>query len=240
MANVDYLTCSFCQGPSSRLLRPKLAPHLQNPTCRIRPSDLDWLDNWRLLIPAHVEWDLHSLRDSEFQNEYEHELPKANVVSNINWVPTIEGRISETPEWDDLDGWRTVEFSPRAKASSCDIDDVDSPFSEASGGGNVISKRVLHPYNDDIEATRLPFHSVCLRILYESCNEVIYSTYATSTVSDIVATILLPSWSEGDVNMDWVPLARREMMKRKRLITPWGERWNPLDPEINVSAYQIH
>jgi len=60
-------------------------------------------------------------------------------------------------------------------------------------GGNVISKRALHVYNDDIEATRLPFHSVCLRISYENCNEVVCSTYATSTVGDVVAAILLLS-----------------------------------------------
>jgi hypothetical protein len=234
MANVDYLTCSFCQGPSSRLLRPKLAQHLLNPACRIRPSDLDWLDNWRLLLPAHVEWDLHRLQDTDFQHEYESELPKTNVVSGISWVPSIEGRISDTPDWDDLDGWRTIEFTPRPQDES-EFGDLDNPFS-IGVGGNVISKRALHPYNDDIEATRLPFHSVCLRILYENCNEVAYSTYATSTVSDVVAAILLPSWREGDVNMDWVPAARREMMGKKRLITPWGEHWNPLDPETNVPS----
>ena len=233
MANVEYLTCSFCQGPSSRLLRQKLSPHLSNPACCIRPTDLDWLDKWRLLIPAHVEWDLASIRDTDFQIEYEHELPKTNVLSKINWVPTIEGSISATPDWDDLDGWRTIEFSPRR--NHYDPDSMgENPFSESRKGESIISKRALHPYNDDISATRLPFHSACLRILYESCNEVTYSSYATSTVSDVVAAILLPSWVEGDVNMDWLPPERRKPIKQ-RLITPWGGHWHPLNPQVNVS-----
>ena len=237
MANVEYLICSFCQGPSSRLLRAKLAPHLSNPQCRIRSSDLDWLDSWRLLLPSHVEWDLHRLRDTAFQSEYESELPKTNVVSKVEWVPSIEGTIS--PEWDDLDGWRTIEFAcPRGR---------ERPRSPLQGGyehlnmqkesqstGDVISKRTLHHYNDDIDATRLPFHSACLRILYESCNEVTYSTYATSTVSDVVTAIVLPSWHDGDVNMDWLSRKRSEINKT-RLIAPWGEHWHPLDQETNVS-----
>lgn len=246
MANVGYLICSYCQGPSSRSIRQKLAPHISDPRCRIRPSDLDWLDKWRLLLPSHVEWDLHRLQDVEFQNEYEKELPKTNVISKVAWVPSIEGRISSTPESDDLDGWRTIEFYDRGSG------DKEHPFVtptsrfqqetfehlllEPNGTTNdVISKRTLHPYNDDIDATRLPFHSACLRILYESCNEVVYSTYATSTVSDVVASILLPSWKEGDVNMDWLSCRCGEIA-RSRLITPWGERWHPLDPTTNVIA----
>jgi hypothetical protein len=242
MANVEYLICSFCQGPSSRSLRQKLAPHLTNPSCRIRPSDLDWLDKWRLLLPSHVEWDLHRLQDVEFQYEYEKELPKINVVSQITWVPSIEGRISESPDWDDLDGWRTIEFHPRSTTTNIFKErssvHLHGAFQhlllKSAEPEDVISKRTLHHYNDDIDATRLPFHSACLRILYESCNEVTYSTYATSTVSDVVATILLPSWKEGDVNMDWLSRRKGEIPK-PRLIAPWGEHWHPLDPEINVS-----
>lgn len=241
MANVEYLICSFCQGPSSRSLRPKLDPHLSNPACRIRPSDLDWLDKWRLLLPSHVEWDLPILQDRDMQNEYEQELPKTNVVSTITWVPSIEGRISESPEWDDLDGWRTIEFRPRRRLAQQQqqmnarvTDGFEHLLVPGSGGGGVISKRTLHPYNDDIEATRLPFHSACLRILYEACNEVVYSTYATSTVSDVVSEILLPSWREGDVNMDWLSRHRGEMSSKQRLIVPWGENWHPLDPQTNV------
>lgn len=244
MANVEYLICSFCQGPSSRLLRPKLAPHISNRQCRIRPSDLDWLDNWRLLLPSHVEWDLHRLRDTSFQNEYEQELPKVNVVSEISWVPSMEGMISHSPEWDDLDGWRTIEFNvAQSAAGSGEKERPTSPVqgryehlmqqNESVAAGGIISKRTLHHYNDDINATRLPFHSACLRILYESCNEVQYSTYATSTVSDVVAAILLPSWHDGDVNMDWLSRKRSELSKT-RLIAPWGEHWHPLDPETNV------
>ena len=239
MANVEYLICSFCQGPSSRSLRQKLSPHLSNPACRIRPSDLDWLDKWRLLLPSHVEWDLPRLHDIEFQNEYEKELPKTNVVSKIEWVPSIEGRISESPEWEDLDGWRTIEFIPRTKMERPDVEGKFEHLlsnESLSESENVISKRTLHPYHDDIEATRLPFHSACLRILYESCNEVIYSTYATSTVSDVVATILLPSWNAGDVSMDWLSRQKGENGK-PRLITPWGEHWDPLDPTTNVFYY---
>src|SRR5579859_3182493 len=195
MANVEYLICSFCQGPSSRLLRPKLAAHESNPECRIRSSDLDWLDNWRLLLPSHVEWDLHRLHDTAFQNEYEQELPKTNVVSEIAWVPSIEGTISHLPEWDDLDGWRTIEFNVAQSAGGGEggreraMSPVQGEYEhlmlqrESGAGGGIISKRTLHHYNDDINATRLPFHSACLRILYECCNEVTYSTYATSTVS---------------------------------------------------------
>lgn len=242
MANVEYLTCSFCQGPSSRLLRPRLEQSLRDPACRIGQTDLDWLDTWRLLIPAHVEWDLQRLRDVEFQNKYENELPKTNVISKIDWVPSIEGRISDTPESDDLDSWRTVEFQPiiKDRSASPETAPLEYPFSGSDVRGNILSKRALHQYNDDIEATRLPFHSACLRILYENCNEVAYSTYATSTVSDVVAAILLPSWRDGDVNMDWVPPARREILT-KRLIAPWGEHWHPLDPKTNVdfSAYRL-
>src|SRR5277367_646358 len=250
MANVEYLICSFCQGPSSRSLRPKLAPHLSNPACRIRPSDLDWLDKWRLLLPSHVEWDLPALQDSEFQHEYETELPKTNVIAKVTWVPSIEGKISDTPDWDDLDGWRTIEFRPRRRlqlqqqqtSSVRATDGYEHLFPPAQGGGGGggggISKRTLHAYNDDIEATRLPFHSTCLRILYEACNEVIYSTYATSTISDIVSAILLPSWREGDVNMDW--LSRHiSQLSKQRLIVPWGEHWHPLDPQTNVPPPQI-
>jgi len=241
MANVEYLICSFCQGPSSRSLRQKLAPHLSNPACHIRPSDLDWLDEWRLLLPSHVEWDLPLLQDSEFQHEYEAELPKTNVVAKGMWVPSIEGKISDTPEWDDLDGWRTIEFRPRRRAqqqqqqqqtSSVRVTDGYEHLLPPAGGGGI-SKRTLHAYNDDIEATRLPFHSACLRILYEACNEVMYSTYATSTVSDVVSAILLPSWREGDVNMDWLSRHRSQLSKQ-RLIVPWGEIWHPLDPQTNV------
>jgi hypothetical protein len=244
MANVEYLICSFCQGPSSRLIRRKLAPHLSDPLCRIRLSDLDWLDKWRLLLPSHVEWDLHCLQDVEFQNEYEKELPKTNVVSKVTWVPSIEGRISSTPESDDLDGWRTIEFhdrtsgdkeQPLVRPSPLQQESFKHLLLEPNGTSNdIISKRTLHPYNDDIDATRLPFHSACLRILYESCNEVVYSTYATSTVSDVVASILLPSWKEGDVNMDWLS-CRGEFIK-SRLIAPWGERWHPHDPTTNVTT----
>lgn len=241
MANVDYLTCSFCQGPSSRLLRPKLSPHLSNPSCRIRSSDLDWLDKWRLLLPAHVEWDLHSLRDAEFQNQYESELPKRNVLSEINWVPSIEGRISETPEWDDLDGWRTIEFRSRS-VQEVSVTTTQGEFEhllpEGTGSANIISKRALHAYNDDIGATRLPFHSACLRILYESCNEVTHSARATSTVSDVVASILLPSWTEGDVSMDWLSL-QHTVIETRRLIAPWAEHWDPLDPSTNVCPFII-
>ena len=236
MANIEYLICSFCQGPSSRLLRPKLAPHLSNPSCRIRSSDLDWLDKWRLLLPAHVEWDLQHLRDGDFQNEYESELPKFNLKSKISWVPSIEGRISDTPEWDDLDGWRTIEFrsrSGRDKISVPTQGGFEHLNPEETGSANIISKRTLHPYNDDIGATRLPFHSTCLRILYESCNEVVYSTYATSTISDVVASILLPSWKEGDVNMDWLS-RRHTKIDTPRLAVPWGEHWHPLDPSTNA------
>src|SRR5579859_5737633 len=238
MANVEYLVCSFCQGPSSRLLRPKLEPHLSNPQCRIRSTDLDWLDKWRLLLPSHVEWDLDCLCDTEFQNEYEAELPKSNLVSKINWVPSIEGTISQSPEWDDLDGWRTIDFTPvvgRERPVSPMQGSFEHLARNSSGAGNVISKRTLHHYNDDIHATRLPFHSTCLRILYESCNEVTHSTYATSTVSDVVASILLPSWHEGDVNMDWLSRKQTELLK-PRLTAPWGEHWHPLDPETNVRS----
>ena len=240
MANVEYLICSFCQGPSSRSLRPKLLPHLSNPSCRIRPSDLDWLDKWRLLLPSHVEWDLHRLQDIEFQQEYEKELPKTNVVSKVQWVPSIEGRISESPEWDDLDGWRTIEFTSRTSTREEPVVQEGAGFEHLLGNNgagmgstNVISKRTLHHYHDDIEATRLPFHSACLRILYESCNEVTYSTYATSTVSDVVASILLPSWREGDVSMDWLSRQKGENGK-SRLVSPWGEHWHPMDPRVNV------
>jgi hypothetical protein len=241
MANVEYLICSFCQGPSSRLLRPKLTPHLSNPSCRIRSSDLDWLDKWRLLLPAHVEWDLQALRDAEFQSQYESELPKTNLVSKIHWIPSIEGRISDTPEWDDLDGWRTIEFRSRAGRETVSLPPqggFEHLLPEETGSANIISKRTLHPYNDDIEATRLPFHSACLRILYESCNEVAYSSLATSTVNDVVASILLPSWKEGDVNMDWLSRRHAEIQKR-RLISPWAEHWHPLDPSTNVYASSI-
>jgi len=245
MANVEYLICSFCQGPSSRSLRQKLAPHLSNPACHIRPSDLDWLDKWRLLVPSHVEWDLPLLQDSEFQHEFEAELPKTNVVAKVMWVPSIEGKISDTPEWDDLDGWRTIEFRPRRRAqqqhqqqqtSSVPVTDGYEHLLPPAGGGGI-SKRTLHAYNDDIEATRLPFHSACLRMLYEACNEVMYSTYATSTVSDVVSAILLPSWREGDVNMDWLSRHRSQLAKQ-RLIVPWGEIWHPLDPQTNVPSPQ--
>jgi hypothetical protein len=237
MANVEYLICSFCQGPSSRLLRPKLAPHLSNPQCRIRSSDLDWLDTWRLLLPSHLEWDLHRLRDNVFQDEYNLELPKRTVVSEVDWVPSIEGRISHSPESDDLDGWRTIEFNiPKGRERP--ISPLDPEFEhlmqkDTGVAGAVISKRTLHHYNDDIDATRLPFHSACLRILYESCNEVTYMNYATSTVSDVVASILLPSWHDGDVNMDWLSLKTSDHCKT-RLMAPWGEHWHPLDPETNV------
>src|SRR5947207_3983966 len=153
MANVEYLICSFCQGPSSRSLRQKLSPHLSNPACRIRPSDLDWLDKWRLLLPSHVEWDLPRLHDIEFQNEYEKELAKTNVVSKIEWVPSIEGRISESPEWEDLDGWRTIEFIPRTKMERPDVEGKFEHLlsnESLSESENVISKRTLHPYHDDI------------------------------------------------------------------------------------------
>jgi len=245
MANVEYLICSFCQGPSSRSFRQKLLPHIQNPKCRIRPSDLDWLDKWRLLLPSHVEWDLARLQDTEFQQEYERELPKRNVVSKVQWVPSIEGRISESPEWDDLDGWRTIEFCPTQPLSMTNMEEGSSMEeggfehllgkNGVSGSTNMISKRTLHAYHDDIEATRLPFHSACLRILYEACNEVTYSTYATSTVSDVVASILLPSWGEGDVNMDWISRQKGENGS-PRLITPWKEYWHPLDPTVNVNS----
>ena len=237
MANVEYLICSFCQGPSSRFLRGKLAPHLSNPVCRIRPSDLDWLDKWRLLLPSHVEWDLRYLQDVEFQGKYESELPKRNVISPISWVPSIEGHISDTPESDDLDGWRTIEFrvTPSSDNEQLPLQTDFTYFIPKSGGQrNIISKRTLHPYNDDIGATRLPFHSACLRILYDSCNEVTYSTYATSTVSDVVASILLPSWAEGDVNMDWISRHRNPEVVKPRLILPWGEIWHPLNPNVNV------
>jgi hypothetical protein len=236
MANVDYLICSFCQGPSSRLLRPKLEPHLSNPKCRIRSSDLDWLDKWRLLMPSHVEWDLHRLHDTELQNEYEGELRKRNVASGINWVPSIEGTVSQ--EWDDLDGWRTIDFAPvagRERPNSPMQGGFEHLAQKQNGSGNVISKRTLHQYNDDINVTRLPLHSACLRILYESCNEVKLSTHATSTVSDVVASILLPSWRDGDVNMDWLSHKLSEL-STTRLITPWGEKWHPLDPETNVCS----
>jgi hypothetical protein len=240
MANVEYLICSFCQGPSSKSLRRKLEEHSEDPECHIRQSDLDWLDQWRLLLPAHVEWDLDRLRDCEFQNEYESELPKTNVVSNINWVPSIEGRISSTPEWDDLDGWRTIEFTVEDEAhteeseSAMTFTGVFPLLPESTKiEKRILSKRTLHPYNDDIDATRLPFHSACLRILYECCNEVTCSTYATSTVSDVVHSILIPSWNEGDVNMDWLS-RHRAGIERTRLTSPWGERWHPLDLNINV------
>jgi hypothetical protein len=237
MANVEYLICSFCQGPSSRSLRQKLSPYLANPACRIRPSDLDWLDKWRLLLPSHVEWDLKDLQDFDFQREYESELPKVNVVSEVQWVPSIEGRISGTPEWDDLDGWRTIEFNCSRPTTNERLPlqgGFEHLLPQSHGPVNIISKRTLHPYNDDIEATRLPFHSACLRILYESCNEVTHSTYATSTVSDVVASILLPSWGEGDVNMDWLSRHGNQEIVKPRLIAPWGEFWHPLNPNINV------
>ena len=254
MANVEYLICSFCQGPSSRLLRPTLAAHLSNPRCRVRPSDLDWLDKWRLLVPSHVEWDLDKLQDTDFQSLYESELPKVNVVSRVHWVPTIEGHLSESPEFDDLDSWRTIDFPARKRASSQSSPSLNS--SSATVGEHtlgpqfpagqfqdhfehfvlpdeeVCSKRTLHAYNDDIKATRLPFHSACLRILYEACNEVEFETYATSTVSDVVAEMLLPSWVEGDVSMDY--LRKKSELAKDRLITPWGKRWDPLDPTVNV------
>ena len=242
MANVEYLICSFCQGPSSRTLRQKLAPHLSDPHCRIRPSDLDWLDKWRLLLPSHVEWDLEYLRDYDFEYEYKNELPKTNVVSKIEWVPSIEGRISDTPEWEDLDGWRTIEFHPAASDGPTTnsqserakfVHLISQPTKSARP--DTISKRTLHAYNDDITATRLPFHSACLRILYESCNEVTYSMHATSTISDVVASILIPSWRDGDVSMDWLSRQRGEM-NNSRLVSPWGEHWHPLDPATNVST----
>jgi hypothetical protein len=240
MANVEYLICSFCQGPSSRLLRQKLAPHLSNPLCRIRPSDLDWLDKWRLLVPAHVEWDLKCLHDIDFHNEYISELPKRSVASSVEWVPTIEGRISDSPDWDDLDGWRTIEFRVPSPAD-CAPPPLQSGYSHLASStnepNNIISKRTLHAYNDDIEATRLPFHSACLRILFESCNEVMYGTFATSTVSDVVSSILLPSWKEGDVNMDWLSQHRESQVPRRRLILPWGELWHPIDPKVNVMSH---
>src|SRR2546423_1688591 len=111
MANVEYLICSFCQGPSSRPFRETLQRHIEHPACRVRQCDLDWLDKWRLLLPSHVEWDVSRLRDREFQKEYEEELPKRNIVATVDWVASIEGRISSTPEWEDLDGWRTVDFT---------------------------------------------------------------------------------------------------------------------------------
>ena len=232
MANIEYLICSFCQGPSSRQLRHKLQPHFSNPSCRIRESDLDWLDRWRVLLPTHVEWDLQRLRDDALQSEYERELPKTNVVSTVQWVPSIEGRLSASPEWDDLDGWRTIEFQTFTPPNASEQAAFGHLFTNPSLG--VIQKRMLHAYNDDVEVVRLPFHSECLRILYECCNEVTYSTYATSTVSDVIASILLPSWREGDVSMDWVPPTRRMDMGKKRLISPWAEKWDPLDPETNV------
>lgn len=237
MANVKYLICSFCQGPSSHSLHQKL--HSQ---CRIHPSDLDWLDKWRLLLPSHVEWDLNRLQDLDFQSLYEKELPKTNVVSKITWVPSIEGRISDSPESDDLDGWRTINFVSHVRNGD-KVMAVEGQFehlfseepalSEDSKELTLISKRTLHPYHDDIGATRLPFHSACLRILYEACNEITYSTYASATVSDVVALILLPSWKEGDVNMDWLSRKNGEEGKT-RLATPWGEHWQPLDPTTNV------
>ena len=235
MANVEYLICSFCQGPSSKSLRSKLRQHLNDPALRIRSTDLDWLDNWRLLLPSHVEWDTERLRDVQFQNEYENELPKTNVVSKINWVPSIEGRLSTAPEWDDLDGWRTIEFST-AEDDEATIAQQEFPHSlpeSTKSSDRVLYCRTLHPYNDDIDATRLPFHSACLRILYEACNEVTFSTYATSTVSDVVHSILIPSWKAGDVHMDYISRLRSENAK-SRLIAPWGEHWHPLDPQINV------
>jgi len=243
MANVEYLICSFCQGPSSKSLRSKLEAHLGNPDVHIRQTDLDWLDKWRLLLPAHVEWDIHRLRDFEFHLKYESELPKVNVVSKVQWVPSIEGRISTTPEWDDLDGWRTIEFDiPSAEDEDEDEETATTlsnefrhllPPSPTQVGKRMLSKRTLHPYNDDIDATRLPFHSACLQILYECCNEVTCSNYATSTVSDVVHSILIPSWKEGDVNMDWLS-RRRAALQRLRLTSPWGEQWHPLDPNTNV------
>jgi hypothetical protein len=251
MANVEYLICSFCQGPSSRLLRPKLAPHLSDPKCRIHLSDLDWLDKWRLLVPKHVEWDLDKLQDTDFQSLYESELPKTNVVSKVPWVPTIEGRLSCAP--DDLDSWRTIEFRPHLKspAQGQPLSPAAQTSGSSQGGGGAVQvdafaghlvgladdeeavwfMRTLNAYGDDIKATRLPFHSACLRILYEACNEVEFETYATSTVSDVVAEILLPSWDEGDVSMDYL---RKSEVGKDRLIGPWGERWDPLDPAVNV------
>jgi len=194
------------------------------------------------------------LKDTEFQSLYESELPKANVVSQVHWVPTIEGRLSEAPEFDDLDSWRTIDFRPWKRASSQSSSSPDS--SSATIGGHplgsqfldghvqdrfeqfvlpheeVCSKRTLHAYHDDIKVTRLPFHSACLRILYEACNEVEFEMYATSTVSDVVAEILLPSWDEGDVSMDY--LRKKMEVPKERLITPWGKRWDPLDPTVNV------
>jgi hypothetical protein len=243
MANVDHLICSFCQGPSSRLLRERLEPHLSNPHCRIRPSDLDWLDKWRLLLPSHVEWDLDHIQDVDLQNEYEKELPKENVVSHVKWVPSSEGRISATS--DDLDAWRTVEFISRLAGSASEGPTEDAKSSQLRGTfehllsdssvrPNIISKRTLHPYNDDIGATRLPFHSACLRILYEGCNEVTYNCCATSTVSDVVATTLLPAWREGNVSMNWLSRRIGDHMTHQST-TPWGDRWHPLDPSTNVS-----
>jgi hypothetical protein len=74
--------------------------------------------------------------------------------------------------------------------------------------------------------------------LYESCNEVTYLSHATSTVSDVVASILLPSWRDGDVNMDWLSRHKSENTK-PRLIPPWGENWHPLDPATNVSSVSV-
>jgi hypothetical protein len=243
MANVDYLICSFCQGPSSRLLRPKLAPHLSNPQCRIRPSDLDWLDKWRLLVPSHVEWDLDRLQDTEFQALYENELPKTDVVSEVHWVPTIEGRLCQSPDCDDLDSWRTIDFPPPKSSQAPSVESSGSGSSQTAmsagfghlvlGDEEVCSKRTLHAYNDDIKATRLPFHSSCLRILYEACNEVEYETYATSTVSDVVKEILVPAWDEGDVSMDHI----FKGLPGRKLIAPWGEHWDPLDSTINVRPH---
>ena len=194
-----------------------------------------------MLLPAHVEWDIERLGDVEFQYEYENELPKTNVVSKINWVPSIEGKISSTPEWEDLDGWRTIEFSTAEGEDEGDDENTLTgeyqhlfPQSTKIERERGLTKRTLHPYNDDIDATRLPFHSACLRILYECCNEVTYSTYATSTVSDIVHSVLIPSWKEGDVSMDWLS-HHRNAIEKPRLISPWGEHWDPCDSNINVS-----
>jgi hypothetical protein len=234
MANVEYLICSFCQGPSSRPFRERLQQHIDDPDCRIRHCDLDWLDKWRLLLPSHVEWDVSRLADRDFQREYEDDLPKKNIVSKVDWAASIEGRISDDPEWVDLDGWRTVEFTDLAEED----DDLNKLFPEGMVSRNVVSKRTLHPYNDDIQATRLPFHSACLAVLYEACNAVTYNRLATSTVSDVVAEILLPSWEEGDVNMDH--LSRRlSQLQKPRLIVPWSPHWHPLDLTTNVFSTNV-
>jgi len=238
MPNVQYLVCSFCQGPSSRPLRHKLAPYLTDPSCRIRQADLDWLDKWRLLMPSHVEWDLPFIQDREFQDEYHSELPKRNVASKVMWVPSIEGKISS--EWDDLDAWRTIVFYSRHSQKEQLYPQFEHLWEQttATEPHNNISKRALHPYNDDIQCTKLPFHSACLRILYEACNEVDGpGGRATSTVSDVVEKILLPSWREGDVNMDWCSCHEfntRYGTERTRLLRPWADLWDPMNPDTNV------